>query len=396
MERQQGFVSLFTVMFFMILITIITVGFLRITGLEQQQATDNNLSSSALSAAEAGLEDGKRAILKYSTLTAGSPEKAYWQGVLNSPICNQINKDTTTRSALGLRADGQIGQSSLSQFYTCLTFNLNSPDYISHNGAGKSEFVPLRHEVGKSFDQVKVSWHLLSSSVGDTGDGVPGSYAPNTLLPPVTGSGSQQNWTNNQYPAYLRVQVYGVPNNKPFTRGDIDARTHTVFLVPNAIGISENTPIALDTADPRGIDQSKAGVQGIACKPINFGIPSSAPIGSYACAATLALPSDPLLNTTLNDYYARITPLYGATHFKLELQKSGSGVVNFSEVQPTIDSTGKTKDAFRRIQVRVRLDSPTNTPEYVVESVSDICKDMKITDRADAGGYYVNNCPAIP
>lgn len=402
MKQEQGFVSLFTVIFFMMMITIITIGFLRIMGVEQRQALDSDLSASALVSAEAGLEDGKRAIIKYNSLGSSDPNRATWRDTLNSTACNALLKNNTTKNALQLTpvdpsnpTDVLIGQSALNQAYTCLTINLSSPDYISHSSAGKSEFIPVKHEPGRTVDQVKIYWHLLSTAVGNDGDGVPGGYAPDQSLPPVTGNGGL-NWTDNRYPAYLRVQVYGAPKNRPFNRDDIDARTHTVYLAPNGSGFNESTPIPLDTVDPRGLDQSKIGVQGIACKPIDFANPGSAPLGSYACAATLALPSDPALRESDNNYFVRITPLYGATHFKLELRNGAdNSVVNFSEVQPIIDSTGKAKDVFRRVQARVRIDQPSDMPEYVVESVNDICKDMMITDR-NTNGYYVNNCPVLP
>jgi hypothetical protein len=402
MKREQGFVSLFSVIFFMMMITVITIGFLRIMGVEQRQSVDNDLSASALVSAEAGLEDGKRAIIKYNSLSAGDPNKTAWSDALSSPVCNALLKNTTTKNALQLQpvnpsnpTDVLIGQPTLNQAYTCLTVNLNSPDYISHSTAGKSEFIPIRYEAGKSFDQVKIYWHLLSTAVGSDGDGVPGSYAPIQSLPPVTGNGGA-NWTDNRYPAYLRVQIYGVPNNRPFTRSDIDDRTHTVYLAPNDSGVNENTPIFMDQVDPRGLDQAKVGVQGIACKPINFANPGSAPLGSYACAATLVLSGDPNLRNSNNSYFARVTPLYGATHFKLELRNSiDNSVVNFNGVQPIIDSTGRAKDVFRRVQARVRSDQTSDLPEYVVESVNDICKDMMITDN-NTNGYSVNNCPILP
>lgn len=372
----------------MMLISIITIGFLRIMSLEQRQALDNDLSASALTAAESGVEDAKRAIIKYNTLNPTSLDKTHWRTVLSSSSCNAIFTDTAISAALNLNTSGLVGQPSLNQYYTCLTVNLNSPDYISHANPGKSEFIPLRPAGGSDFDQIKVSWHLLSNSIGNDGDGIPGGYPPNQLLPPVTGGATS--WTNGQYPAYLRAEIFGYPNGS-FNRSDIDNRTHSVFLVPNAPGtagaVNETTSIHMDTIDPRGIDQGKPGVQGVQCKLL-----TPPPVGSYACVATLELPSDPALRGVNNNYYLRLTPIYGVTHFKVELQKSGTGIINFSEVQPIIDSTGKANDVFRRIQTRVKLTGSGLLPEYSVESVNDICKDMKISD----GSYYQNNCPALP
>lgn len=389
--QQEGFVSLFTVIFFMLFISVITIGFLRIMAIEQQQALDNDLTASALAAAESGVEDGKRALLKYANPLPTDPPTLHGDltTALSSTSCNALFTSPSISTALNLRNNGSItGVAGLNQYYTCLSVNINSPDYISSASAGKSDFIPLTPEIGKDFDQVKVSWHLTSNSTGTDGDGVPARYAPDFSLPQVTGGVPANSWTAQGYPAYLRVEVYGYANGS-FDRTKIDDRTRTIFLVPNAstnaAAVDEFTPVNLGLADPRGLDQPKTGVQGVKCN----GTPPSVPIGTYACAATLELPTDPTLRGSNNHYFVRITPLYGSTHFKLALEQAGVAV-NFGGVQPIIDVTGRAGDVFRRVQARVRLDSIGDVPEYTVESADTICKNMQV---ADGVFYQPNNCP---
>ena len=59
-HQQSGMVSILVVMFFMIFMSLLIVGFVKIMSDEQRQATDNDLSASALAAAQSGVEDGKR------------------------------------------------------------------------------------------------------------------------------------------------------------------------------------------------------------------------------------------------------------------------------------------------------------------------------------------------
>lgn len=383
---ERGFVSLFTVVFFMLLITIITVGFLRIMAAEQRQALDNDLTASAEAAAQSGIEDAKRAILKYNSLANGDPLKSALQTALTSSSCNALFTNTTVSTALNLNNNGSINnQAGLNEYYTCLSVNLNTPDYVGSASAGKSEFVPLVAEGGQQFEQVLVSWHLASQTVGNEGDGQPSAYAPGTTLPQVTGSASS--WSNQGYPAYLRVELYGYPNGN-FNRSKMDDLTHSVFLIPNAssnaAAVSSATPVNFGTVDPRGFDQTKINLVGVKCT----GTPPNIPTGTYACTARLELPTGQ--PSTSNNYYLRVTPLYGSTHFKLQMFHNSSTVVNFSGVEPVVDSTGRASDVFRRIQSRIRLDNLTNLPEYSAETAGDICKTMQVSD----GSYYQGNvCP---
>lgn len=392
-RREDGFVSLFTVIFFMLLISVITIGFLRIMTIEQRQALDNDLTASALASAESGIEDAKRAILKYTSLPEGDPLKNDLRNALNSSACDALFSNATIRTALNIRNDGSItGQPELNQFYTCLSVNLNSPDYISNSTAGKSEFIPLRTENNEQFDQIRVSWHLVSTTIGTEGDGMPQRYAPGITLPQVTGSSTINSWTAQGYPAYLRVGVYGFPNGN-FNRDNINDRSRSVFLAPNsaanAAAAGQNDPIPLSTVDPlpHNFDTAKTGIRGVRCQ----GTPPAVPLGTYACTATIELPNEPGLRGNNNNYYLRLTPQYGATHFRVELRNSSTNsVVNFSEVQPIIDSTGRASDVFRRIQARVRLDSVADLPEYTVETADTICKNMQV---ADGSFYQQNSCP---
>jgi Tfp pilus assembly protein PilX len=382
---ERGFVSLFTVIFFMLLITIITVGFLRIMAAEQRQALNNDLTASARAAAQSGIEDAKRAILKYNSLADGDPLKAQLKTALTSSDCDALFASDSVRAALNLNNDGSINnQAGLNEYYTCLSVNLDTLDYIGQSSAGKSEFIPLTSSGGNLFDQVLVSWHLASQTIGPDGDGQPNNYAPGVLLPPVTGG--VNSWSTQGYPAYLRVELYGYPNGN-FSRGDMAQLSRSVFLVPNssanAAAVDSGTEVNFETVDPRGAGQNKLNLVGVKCT----GTPPNVPVGTYACTARLGMPSGHL--STDHAYSLRVTPLYGSAHFKLQLLQNNS-VVNFSGVQPMIDSTGRASDVFRRIQARVRLGNVANLPEYSAETATDICKNMQVSD----GTYYQGNvCP---
>jgi Tfp pilus assembly protein PilX len=380
-NKQSGFVSLFTVIFFTLLITVVTVGFISIVIKEQQQSLNNDLTASALNAAESGIEDAKRVILAYFNMPSGAAKTALFND-LTSSQCSALTNDPTAQS-LGVATNGSVtGQANLNQYYTCLTVNLFSPNYLASSAAGTSVFIPLVAQ--SNFDQLVVSWHLVSNTVGTDGDGRPSKYVTTpTTLPQVSGAGTS--WSANGYPAYLRVQLYGYPNGN-FVRSDINDRTRSIFLVPSSVG---GTAASFDTADPlpHQFDTGKNAPQAVKC----VATPATVPVGTYACSTTISLPAGAAFSTASNSYFLRVTPLYGSTHFSVALRDSSTGnTVNFNGVQPVIDVTGKASDVYRRVQARVVLGNISNLPEFAAESAGDICKNMVISD----GSYFQpNNCP---
>jgi len=380
-NKESGFVSLFTVIFFMLLVTIITVSFLRIMITEQRQSVDNDLSSNARAAAESGVEDAKRAILAYYNSGTPSDLKAELTAAFgtDSNNCDSLTGKTQVRAQLNITGNA-ISSSDIQQNYTCLNVKLNSPDYVDSSSANTSVVFPIKGT--GDYNQIKISWHLLSENVNSEGDGRPLALPPTVplpLLPPQTGANS---WSSLGYPAYLRVQLFGYPSAGSFNRSDLDTRNRTVVLAPVA-GLT--SVIDLGTADSNHqFDGSKSSPSSLVRCGSNF-----TNYGAYLCTTTLQLPAG--LASNANNFFLRVTPIYGQTHFRAQLFNSTTNsAVEMNEVQPVIDSTGKAQDVFRRIQARVRLNPMVNFPEYAAETTDTICKNMRVSDLANSTG---NNCP---
>lgn len=381
-KSEEGFVSLFTVIFFMLLVTIITVSFLRIMTVEQRQALDSDLSANARAAAESGIEDGKRALLAYFNPATPADLRTELADAFGPSWtnCDSLTSKPQVRSQLGITGE-VVGTSDIRQSYTCLGVRLNSPDYLGSSTASKSEVVPLKGV--SDFDLVKISWHLLSSAVGPDGDGRPSALAPNVplpLLPPQNGASS---WTSLGYPSYIRAQLLGYPSSGNFDRAALDSRSRSVFLAPVGGGVANI--INLDTADPaHSFESTKSSPNPQVACGNDF-----SQYGTYLCTATLRIPAG--MTSASNNFFLRVTPIYGQTHFKVELYNSATlSVVEMSQVQPTIDATGKAEDVFRRIQTRVRINALREMPEYVLESADKICKNMQVSNAANSAD---NNCP---
>ena len=81
--------------------------------------------------------------------------------------------------------------------------------------------------------------------------------------------------------------------------------------------------------------------------------------------------------------------MYNATHFKVTLN-SGATPLDFSGVQPSIDSTGRASTQYSRVETRVDLTSTNFAfPEAAVDLTGNLCKDFTVTDNATD---YTNSC----
>ena len=77
--------------------------------------------------------------------------------------------------------------------------------------------------------------------------------------------------------------------------------------------------------------------------------------------------------------YVRLTALYKSTHFRISLVGT-----QFKGVQPSIDSTGRANDQYRRVEDRVDL---VNTnfpfPEAALDVSGNLCKNFLVTDTSN-------------
>lgn len=362
-NRQAGFVSIFTVIFFILLITVLTVGFLRIVGDEQRQSTDNDLTASALASAEAGVEDAKRALLLYKQ-TGDTDLKAAFDG----KQCNTLTTATVASKLKSSQGALNADKNSFLQSYTCVTVQLNTDDYQNTAVKGKSELIPL-DSGGAAFDSIKLSWHSADA------EGKPQNLAFSSLLPDVS------TWQQNGYPAFMRLEIIPVPAN--FKLSDLNNNAKTAYLVPG--GNSGQPTLDLNAYDSRSPDD-----QILRQKSAPFLVRCDQNAQPFVCNLTVNLTG--ALAPAGQKLYVRLTSVYANTHFSLGLQQAG-GTVQLNQVQPIIDSTGQANDVFRRVQARVGFSNPT-VPEFSLESGDNICKDFEVSANPSDYRNNATDCSA--
>lgn len=387
-HRQAGAVSLFVVIFSMLLITVITVSFLRLMIADQRQATDNDLSQSAYDSAQAGVEDAKRALLRYQQACMDDPSDCdALSATLSTNECNaglrahNVVKSGDESGGNGLQT-GEIkvqqsengGDATFDQAYTCVTMQLETKDYVGSLSAGQSQLVPL---VGDAdFSTVTIKWYSKEDISSDDGS---------LILPAVsTNPFTEQSSWNINTPSALRAQL--IQFGDSFTLSDFDivnssseSNANTVFLYPTGeAGATSGVFTGLDTRKPNANgDPGVKTPRAVQCQ-------TSLSAGGYACSMSLRLPTP--IGGGDRTAFLRLTPFYNATHYQVILSNgvpspSGANTVLFKDVQPIIDSTGRANDVFRRVQSRVNLfNTDFPYPDATIDITGNFCKNFGVSD----------------
>lgn len=395
-RRESGAVSLFLVIFAMLLITVVTLSFVRTMVADQAQSSLADLSQSAKDSSQAGTEDAKRALIYYRTVCANgtAADCAAAKVKLDSTTCNvgltTILPDITTGQEVKIqKTQSSADQNGYDQAYTCVKIALDTPNYLGTADANTSKLIPLKIDPtdpasANGFDSVTIEWYL-SSDLGSTSSSV--NLITDTALPrPLY---LQTDWPTNR-PSLMRAQVMQFGDT--FSLSDFDfgasnttnSDANTVFLYPTGpTGTTRTATNLIDLATSDVRQSANRAPQPVKCSGLLAG-------GVYACSATLKLPNAiGSADAKSRTAYLRLTPMYNATHFRVTLS-SGATVLNFSGVQPSIDSTGRASTQYSRVETRVDLSSTNFAfPEAAVDLTGNLCKDFTVTNDVTD---YTNSC----
>ena len=382
---QSGAVSLFIVIFAALLVITVTTAFVRIMIQDQNQATADDLSRSALDSANAGVEDAKRLLIKYGQQCgsgpATSPDCQDWYDLMQGSECKALQE----AGIVGAGDEVPVGDDeSLQQAYTCVKITLNTDDYSGSLSPGQSRLIPLKGE--GAFDRVRVEWfskvNLQDAQVVPRADG--SKIVSSDTTTKLT---RFADWPQNR-PSLLRTQLLQFGDN--FTMSDFannqsgNTNASTLFLMP---GTTTGQPA--DTL--RFVDEYSSGpLQQVRCDPTFTTISAGS---AYACRATIQLPL-PIDAADIQERTAflRLGAAYNArTDFRVSLYSSATDRVRFDGVQPAVDSTGRANDLFRRVLSRVEVsDNGFPYVEGAIDITGDLCKTFSVANNPD--GYDPGVC----
>ncbi len=345
-DQSSGFVSILVCVTIMIILSLITIGFARLMQREARQALDRQLSTQAFYAAESGVNDAI-AIAKHF------PTEEKTDCLTNNPGSpyNNLNPDL----------DGTNNVA-----YTCLLVN-PAPGTLVYDeiGVDRSTVTKLQAEPGQHFNRISISWQ---SSDPNHVDNFRGNGA--MVLPRTT------EW--NETTGVLRVSLYPVPLNgdvpAPGNRATLAAQARTYFLYPQED--TGGAPGAPNTINYNGVDTDGSIVSG-KCSDTRT---------PRRCTVELNVSS---LGSGYM-YYMRLRSIYNKVGAEISAYE-GSNQRNLVGAQIMVDSTGKTSDVFRRIQVRIPTQKYFDLPEYAIETADDICKRITVApnfmnDECDPNG----------
>lgn len=378
--RESGVVSLFVVIITTLLVTAMTVAFIRIMIQGQEQAQANDLSKSALDSAYGGVEDAKRALVEFKKKCpngeADSDECLRLATLMNGEKCNALQ----VMGISGQLEDKEVvlkqneGDELLQQAYTCVKIMLDTPDYVASLNPNVSRMLPLKSKT--PFDRIEVQWY----SQNDLQAG--GGGADTIKLPDLSSNSSlprEQNWPKNQ-PAMLRLQMIQYADSfKLSSFNDNDAgnsNNSTLFLMPSVIDGSAGL---LNFNNDIRKRQGNAQPVLTKCNP-SFSTTSSGSL--YACKASISMPNPVgASNGDNRTAFLRVGSLYNPnTSVRITLW-SGANQVLFNNVQPAVDSTGRANNLFRRINTRIDIGGGSiPQAEAAVDITGSLCKNYVITD----------------
>lgn len=355
-KNQQGLVSIVVTLIIMIILTLIVIGFARISRREQRQVLDRQLSAQAFYAAETGVSDAVKTMKDELRDTSATN--------LNFDTDNYFDSCEGPNSFIekGIRSNGltnQIGGTGESISYTCL---LVDPDPLTleygNVDTDNSRLVPVFTKDASSVHSITIGWQDKRG-----GTNLSGCNDPNPVpeLP--------ETWPSDCNTGMMRVDLVPVAGNS-LSRDDLLNSLSTVYLYPWPSGNGATNTISYNSGGSQPVARPNFGNQGNIVRVNCSDAAQQAAGASKKCSLTIT----GLQSLNANAFMLRLKSIYNPSAATVSAAR-GANSLELRAAQAVVDSTGKSNDVLRRIQVRVPIganDLPF--PEFAIHSIDSICK----------------------
>lgn len=331
---SRGVVSITVTIVLMLVISLTILSFGQTVRREQRQTLDRQLSSQAFYAAESGINDIRKYI---KTNYAGQipPSKTDCGATTQYDLTGTIDSETGTG-------------------YTCLLVG-SSPKKLNYT---LSRSAPAKVFPVSTIDPADIATPTTPITAIDfTWKPVQANAAAplvncDTSVPATIPSATATGYQCAGF-GVLRVDLVPYPAAGQ-TRENMQSDGFTAFLWPTA----NNAPATVS------YEGSGDNIYGGSA---NQGARARAACDSVSCRVSV---------TGLNSsrYYARVSTIYRDSVLEVSARGAGGQDLSLFGAQITIDSTGKSQDVLRRVQVRVPLTSGDLVSDYGLQTTESLCK----------------------
>ena len=371
-SQQLGAVSLFSVVFATLLLTVLVTGFIQLMVRDQRQATNNDLSQSAYDAALAGVEDAKRVV---RSSQEGNDQASDALGAPSDCMVIQrsgVVATSTDDSEVKVKSTNTNGV-NFDQAYTCVNLAMDTPDYLYESREDKTQLIPLKSS--NVFNQIAIEWYTREDSGSAV---VTRPTSGNDLsLPKYSDWGNTSSVpglpSTSSSPPIMQAQV--ITPGDQIDLNSLNNTGRTAFIRPLAVNATASElSVDLKAGSPRvGEDNvaSNSSPHAVTCTTrFSFN-------DEYSCRVVINI--DEVSESASRNAFLRLSTIYSGAHVRVTLLNNGAKV-SFNGVQPSVDSTGRTNNLFRRVEARLQLGDDFPYPEAAADISGDICKDFSVTD----------------
>ncbi len=359
--REDGFAPIIVSIIIVIVLSLLTIGFVTLADNNAQSALNRQLSNNAYYAADSGINDAIQAISHgfdhpKTHCAPLKPTDLFYSPYLSN---NQINGPQ--------------------DYYSCLLIN-PTPSTLQYSTVKSSQpSVVLLSTVDSSGNAVNPSYIIFSWEPAATVEKPPFAFAPSNYFPNCGIAGGVsgacltqegfsfgtlwQDASNKSYTGILRVAL--TPLYSGQTVPQDTSTTYTSFLYP----VSGAGNVVYAPAYSSSTIGANAGAEVSGDCNNN---PVQPTIEPYTCNVRI-----PIANSNTNGFILSMLSYYTDSRVTIEAYDYNNNQLLFRNAQYVIDSTGYDHGVQRRLQVRLSSLNDNGFSAYNAATSGNFCSDLQ-------------------